>query len=360
MVLRKQRQASAWVCDGCGSSAATLIHLKQASAARARLLDTWQAARRKAVDDGRACPACTHPMCLVGAAGEDARAVELDVCRRCQVLWFDAGELEVFLPPRKVEHDPNLGVPMEDRVQLALEKARRESERVAGSWGQLPAGWQWLPALFGMPWEHDVRAVQVRPLATWAIAVAVAAVSVAAFFDLENVVAAWGLVPSELGRKGGTTLLTSFFLHGGWFHLLANLYFLIVFGDNVEEELGPIRFLSLLFAATLLGGLAHALGDVHSTVPCVGASGGISGVLAFYALRFPRAKVAVFWLIGFIPLTFRIPVLVAFGIWVLLQLITVYQQASGLTNVSGLAHLGGAIAGVGLWFAWRSSLRMPS
>ncbi|MHC4677439.1 MAG: rhomboid family intramembrane serine protease, partial [Planctomycetota bacterium] len=103
----------------------------------------------------------------------------------------------------------------------------------------------------------------------------------------------WGLVPAELGRRFGLTFVTSFFLHGGLVHLFGNLYYLVVFGDNSEDVLGRGRYLLLIAAATIVGDIAHIVSDPGSTTPCIGASGGISGVLAYYCLRFPKASVGI-------------------------------------------------------------------
>ena len=82
--------------------------------------------------------------------------------------------------------------------------------------------------------------------------------------------------------------MTSFFIHGSLLHLVGNVYFLMVFGDNVENDIGRWRYAALLLAATLAGGFLHIALDVRPLIPCVGASGGIAGVLTYYALRFPR------------------------------------------------------------------------
>ena len=144
--------------------------------------------------------------------------------------------------------------------------------------------------------------------------------------------------------------MTSFVLHGGIFHLVSNMYFLVVFGDNVEDWLGKGRFILLLVGAALVGDIAHILSDPASSVPCVGASGGISGIVAFYAMKFPHAKLgvalrcyyAVFrWISG--------PAYVFFIFWLILQTIGTWLQLSGFSNVSSVAHLGGASVGMLFW-----------
>jgi len=231
------------------------------------------------------------------------------------------------------------------------------SKRKSG-WGRGPtSSWQWIPALLGMPVEDEQpkgpRQHDEKPWFTWFLAVGVVAVSLLAMLDLPAAVDAYGLIPAEYGRKSGLTWLTAFFLHGGLLHLVGNVYFLIVFGDNVEKCLGTIEFFLLLCLATASGHLFHILLDPESTIPCIGASGGISGVIAFYALRFRQNQLSVmFW---FFVKTYwlQMSAVWLFCIWVIMQIFIANQQMAGLSSVSGGAHLGGALAGAFVWFIWR-------
>ncbi|MGJ8640662.1 MAG: rhomboid family intramembrane serine protease [Opitutaceae bacterium] len=261
---------------------------------------------------------------------------------------------------------------MEKRSKAARRQPKRESgsrkdirpkrreapiKRKSG-WGEGPEqSWQWIPALLGMPVEDEQpqgrRQHDEKPVFTWFLAIGIVVVSLLAMLDLNSVIEAYGLIPAEYGRGGGLTWLTAFFIHGGLLHLVGNVYFLVVFGDNVEKCLGTIEFFLLLCLATLSGHFVHILMDPSSTVPCIGASGGISGVMAFYALRFRNHQLAVmFWLV-FKTYWLRMSALPLFGIWVFLQLITAGQQMAGVSHISGGAHLGGALAGVFAWLVWR-------
>src|SRR5207249_4486791 len=115
---------------------------------------------------------------------------------------------------------------------------------------------------------------------------------------------------------------TSFFLHGGWVHLLGNLYFLLIFGDNVEDYLGRWRYLLLILLAMIVGDALHVLMDPRSAVPVIGASGGIAGIITFYALKFPRVRLGFlfrFW-------WFHMPAYFALIMWVLLQFVGAWLQ----------------------------------
>src|SRR5262249_25057604 len=151
---------------------------------------------------------------------------------------------------------------------------------------------------------------------------------------------------------GGATLLTYFFLHGSAPQLAGNLYFLAAFGDDVEDYLGSGRYLILLFCCTIAGGLLHAVSQPRNYVPLVGASAAISGMLAYYGLQFPRARIG--FLLRFPVLFFRRWVnlrawMYVIG-WIVLQAIGAVRQTGSFTQVSLLAHVGGAGMGFLFWF----------
>jgi membrane associated rhomboid family serine protease len=144
------------------------------------------------------------------------------------------------------------------------------------------------------------------------------------------------------------TLLTSMFLHGGFMHLLGNMLYMWIFGDNVEGYLGHTRFLMFYFLCGLCAAFAHIFLAGVSDVPMVGASGAISGVLGAYALKYPRARILV--LIPYFILTVqKIPALFVLGFWFIIQLfwgLTSINSEGG--GVAFWAHVGGFVAGIGL------------
>jgi membrane associated rhomboid family serine protease len=163
----------------------------------------------------------------------------------------------------------------------------------------------------------------------------------------------WGLVPLRLTwalQRGtepviqaGAPLLTSMFLHGGWMHLLGNMWYLALFGDNVEDRLGRIRYLGFYLLAGLAGGGLHYAFNADSRVPTVGASGAIAGVLGAYAVAFPRARVIT--LVPLFPFfqLMALPALVVLGLWFLFQFFT-GALALAWSSTGGVAwwgHIGG-------------------
>ena len=159
-------------------------------------------------------------------------------------------------------------------------------------------------------------------------------------FQLENLPAKFAILPADLELL---TLVTSLFLHGGWEHLLGNMLFLWIFGDNVEDAMGHVRFLVFYLVCGVAAALINALPDPASVVPTIGASGAISGVLGAYLLLYPRAKVVV-W--AFVVLIFRVPAWLVLGLWFLMQFVNL--GGGGEENVAWWAHIGGMVAGMAL------------
>ncbi|MHC4227783.1 MAG: rhomboid family intramembrane serine protease, partial [Planctomycetota bacterium] len=251
------------------------------------------------------------------------------------------------LPKVPVKRSPARKLSAKQKEAIALAHLEEIKEKQYAAETSPDHWWEVIPAFCGIPIEYNYTPLNHRPLATWLLAIVIAAVSIASFRNLAPAVTNWGLIPAEFGRHFGLTFIASFFLHGGPAHLFGNLYFLVVFGDNSEDILGKARYLLMIAAAAIAGDVAHILSDPGSTIPCIGASGGISGILAYYCLRFPKAKVGIilFWVRWI-----RMPVGVMFVLWILLQIITAMKQSMGISNVAVFAHFGGAAVGILFWW----------
>lgn len=180
----------------------------------------------------------------------------------------------------------------------------------------------------------------------------------------------WAMIPARISTGDGyATLLTSTFMHGGWFHLGFNMLFLWIFGDNLEEEFGHVGFAVFYLFCGLVAGAAQYMSDPGSTVPNVGASGAIAGVMGGYLLLFPKAKVDVLFIFIIFFRIFAIPAWVMLGVWFALQLFNgVATDVSG-GGVAYWAHAGGFmigfVAAVPMWLArggtgfWRRNHGQP-
>ncbi len=159
---------------------------------------------------------------------------------------------------------------------------------------------------------------------------------------------AWSIIP----------LFSSIFIHGGWMHVIGNMWYLWIFGDNVEDRTGHVRFLIFYLFCGLAAGMAHILMNPTSTIPTVGASGAIAAVMGAYFLLFPRAKImTLIFLFIFIQII-EIPAIFFLGFWILLQIIS-GSISVGLTDKSGgvawWAHIGGFFIGFLAIFFFKKS-----
>jgi membrane associated rhomboid family serine protease len=137
------------------------------------------------------------------------------------------------------------------------------------------------------------------------------------------------------------------FLHGGWLHLLGNMLYLWIFGDNVEDRLGRGRFVLFYLLCGAVAALGQGVADTRSEVPMIGASGAISGVLGAYLVLYPRAKILVLVPLFIFITTLRVPALVVLGIWFAGQLLSSMVATQGAGGaVAFAAHVGGFVAGV--------------
>ena len=147
--------------------------------------------------------------------------------------------------------------------------------------------------------------------------------------------------------EGIGPVFTSIFLHGGWLHLIGNMWFLWIFGDNVEDELGHFTYLLFYLACGLLASLAHILANPESMVPAVGASGAIAGVMGAYLVRFPSARITTLvWIFVFIT-TIELPAVVMLVYWLAIQFFSGAAETggAGTGGVAWWAHVGGFVAG---------------
>jgi membrane associated rhomboid family serine protease len=144
------------------------------------------------------------------------------------------------------------------------------------------------------------------------------------------------------------SMFTAMFLHGGFFHLAGNMLYLWIFGDNVEDRVGGGRFIAFYLICGAIAALTQALPDTRSTVPMIGASGAVSGVLGAYVVLYPRANV----LVAMPFLLARVPALIVLGVWFVGQLASSMLAEPGAGGVAFVAHIGGFIGGAVLirWF----------
>jgi membrane associated rhomboid family serine protease len=206
----------------------------------------------------------------------------------------------------------------------------------------------------------DDNPTRIQPVVSWVILAACVMVFLWQFSlgpqAGRDAVYALGMVPAVLIGQAElpsdvalvppvATLVTSMFLHGGWMHIIGNMLYLWVFGDNVEDAMGHWRFIAFYLICGIAAALAQLALDPSSEVPMIGASGAIAGLLGAYLILHPKAHVLVLIPLGIFTQLVRIPAMIVLGLWFALQL---FNQATsgGGAGVAFMAHIGGFVAGM--------------
>jgi membrane associated rhomboid family serine protease len=206
-----------------------------------------------------------------------------------------------------------------------------------------------------LPIGDDNSGRRILPIVTYALL----AINILVFVliqlpqqDVEGFFNRWGTVPAQImAGQGLETLLTSMFLHGGWLHLGSNMLFLWIFGDNVEDAFSHIIYLIFYLACGIAASLAQVFMNIGSTIPGVGASGAIAGVLAAYIILFGNRPVRVLARGG----VMNVPAFMMIGLWIVTQLFAGFGGTSD--GVAYWAHIGGFVAGLLLTFVLRGVAR---
>jgi membrane associated rhomboid family serine protease len=173
--------------------------------------------------------------------------------------------------------------------------------------------------------------------------------------DLRQTVFAYGAIPQFILTFKTVqpihpflTIFTSMFMHGGILHIFGNMLYLWIFGDNIEDRLGHIRFLIFYLLCGIAAAYSHAITEPSSILPMIGASGAVSGILGAYMLLFPRARVHTLIFLGFFIQVIRLPALFIIGLWVVIQFLNsiINRGIAGQGGVAWFAHIGGFIFGI--------------
>jgi membrane associated rhomboid family serine protease len=174
--------------------------------------------------------------------------------------------------------------------------------------------------------------------------------------NLDRFIYIYGLVPARYSMPQISSYFTTgqqllswlsfMFLHGGFWHLLGNMWFLYIFGDNVEDRLGPFRYLVFYLLCGITSGLSHLLFNLHSNMPTIGASGAIAGVMGAYLILHPHSKILTLIPIIFIPWFIEIPAFFFLGFWFVLQFLSAAGSHGNISGIAWWAHIGGFVFGI--------------
>lgn len=218
---------------------------------------------------------------------------------------------------------------------------------------------------------RDENPTRTSPIVTIALITANAAVYLYQLTlppkELFYFISEYGMTPARLlgfapalhaGPPGALTLVTSQFIHGSLFHLLGNMLYLWIFGNNIEDILGKTRFILFYLFCGVIAAIAHLALNPYSTLPMVGASGAIAGVLGAYLITFPGTRIQTLVILIFFVTTVRVPAFYVLGLWFVMQLFYVLDSSGDQsTNVAYMAHIGGFVVGILLMRRMRSRTR---
>jgi membrane associated rhomboid family serine protease len=334
-----------YACPKCGGRSMGLGLLHKMDISNNFMRDLWAKAVSPKTARLRDCPHCGQSMAeVVNDIGD--KALTLDVCTSCQSVWFDPKEHELLPHKPKVPENQLSDAAKQALLEIELAEMRQtqKEEEESAPPEQL---WQRAVSMLGLPVLENGDEIEVRPFMIWGLALTCLLVYIFIRKDVESAMMAWGFIPELWYRHGGLTYITSFFLHANILHLGINLYFLLIFGDHLEGLLGRWKLLMLIFGSHIAGLTVHYMIMPHSVMPLVGASAGVAGILAYFTVSFPRARIALAW--GFFGRRLgwtRLPVLFFLMFFVISELTPSFMNTGMPSDKVSLAFMGGMAVGV--------------
>jgi len=341
---------SYYECPDCPGILISFYTLKSSRVNQLFLKEKLMAAKKDISISGISCPSCEHDL----SRQDDAEGANMLFCRNCDMIWTDQGSFDKF---PKSDKPIVIGKPAnkartlsedekEDLIMaMANEQAGFNSNNSSSHFGNIDGPKDIVAGLFSLPVEEDGKFFDHYSLMTWSLVGFFLILYIVTRFDLRNSLMMLGYIPNQWSRGFGLPILSSFAMHANFWHFFSNSYFLMLFGDNVEHAIGRVKYLILIFIAHLSGVLLHTWMDPSGNIPLVGASAGISGIVAFYCLVYPKKRIG--WVLRFWFYFYKIkmPAWSFLAIWLILQFMMAHMQMAGRSSVSALGHIGGVIVG---------------
>jgi membrane associated rhomboid family serine protease len=302
----------------------------------------------KVYEEQRLCPECRTDMRKFNYAYDSN--IILDKCTNCGGIWTDYGEIQNVAAYLKRD-------PKADALGASIVEHQRDMDDLSAIretfGGRIPLWAGYFRIILPLGDENKTeRFPVINSLLIGVCTFIFALVMFSSEFTLRDIIEEYGFVPA---RFFGIGLVTSMFLHAGVIHLLGNMYFLWIFGDNIEDRLGYIKYILFYLGAGIAAAALHGVTNLGSTVPAVGASGAISGVMGAYLVFYPLAKIRLFFLYRVI----RVPAVGYLGFWFGLQLLYGFAyKGLGISNVAWFAHIGGFVFGMAFAFAVKGFERL--
>jgi len=285
-------------------------------------------------EQNRICPCCEFVMKKFNYAYDSN--VFLDKCPNCNGLWADAGEVSQIASYLK--DNPKVKAIAKDLIK---KQKNLEACQDLTNFNRIPLYALYMPKII-IPLSDDTPRQKFPFLTITIIAMCTACFLAQTFLvgSPGNFVEKYGFVPSNFFDLG---LLTSIFLHGGTIHLIGNMFFLWLFGDNIEDIFSRLGFLTFYLACGIFANVIHGVFNLDSQIPCIGASGAISGIMGAYLAFYPKARLKVLVICRII----HIPAYLYLVFWFLLQIFNLFlSNMIGCSGVAWYAHIGGFVFGL--------------
>ena len=333
-----------YFCPACRTRMISIAALRNLEAVKGMVSNLWQASEIYSGEDGSVCRMCGRKLRQIKVQPDNAEKFEIDICRHCQVFWFDEGELEKlplcnetanvpkFTPDKSIDMSKPMDLPDD------MPPVRGDDESFS----------EFLLAAMGMPIakEHGVL-TRIPWVTTGIILLCTAMLIMEGCCGFSSFISEWGFIPDEPFRRNGLTILASAFMHASFYHFMSNIYFLWLSGKILEQELSWKKLILLFFLSLFCSKTFYLFTAAHMNIPCVGASGFISGFMGCCAVMFPSYRLSflcrnLHWKSE--PVWFELPFWFIFAVWFILQIVMVFFQA--FHNVAFTSHIGGGIAGM--------------
>lgn len=304
----------------------------------------WQASEHSYSENGSICRVCGNPLRQIRLQVGESEKFEIDVCRKCQVFWFDDSELDKIPVPEEPvslpRHAPNTAIDMSKPMDLPDNMPAFQGDDESFS--------DYLLAVMGIPVSKDSRYLTKIPWVTaFLILLCTIVFLLEGYFGSSNLINRFGFVPASPLRYYGATIFISAFLHSDFFHFIFNVYFLWLSGKLIEQQISTAKTI-LLFAVCLISSkLLYTLTTRQPDIPCVGASGFISGFMGCCAVLFPTHKLSFLFRKSRFSterLWVELPFWFCFLIWFFIQVMLALFKSED--NTAFTSHLGGGLAGI--------------
>lgn len=347
------QQGIYYFCPSCGGRMVTVPVLKREHIDPEILRQIRSQEEDASTIITKKCPQCYRPMKKVHVTSSSNK-LELEICHKCFCVWFDKNEHDQLpIEAKKKNIEPKLHPKSREAyADFVIDSMAEQRNALAlfedDGTGKLEA----LMGILGLPFEDNDELSNKIPWISYGLTGIFILFFLFTKLEQQDMLRLLGFVPAELLMNGGLNIITSFFLHHNILQLIINSYFLVIFGDNVEIKLGIKKFILLLFISHIVGLFTESVLAPNYQGYILGPSAGIAGVVAFYTIAYPRAKIGIAGILTPLLKTW-VPVLSFFVGLLGTQIYLAISKPAFASYYGFISHIGGAVVGLIFAFFWK-------